>query len=235
MSREQIIAMGGEEVANRVEALNAQDKFNLAMEKMQDIVGKIVGGPLGQFADMIASLLENSTVLYGVMTSIAAISFTKLVTGLAASAVQAGILGVESTVAASALTFGLAGIAIVGAIAAVAAAASSAKEEAATPTGDMFSSKGKTIVSPKEGGLFSLSDNDELAAAPGLGDMINRPKQQTTVVQDNSMVVNAIASLNDTMKGVKDGVGQLYNKSGTIIMSGDRVGTALVKGNYNLA
>jgi hypothetical protein len=235
MSREQIVAMSGEEVANRVEALNAQDKFNLAMEKMQDIVGRIAGGPLGQLADMMAGLLENSWALYGAMTAIAAVSFTKLVTGLAASAVQAGLLAVESTVAASALTFGLAAIAIAGGIAMVAAAAASAKEEAAQPAGDMFSSKGKTIVSPKEGGLFALSDNDQFAAHPQLGDMINRPKQQTTVVQDNSMVVNAIASLNDTMKGVKDGVGQLYNKSGTIIMSGDRVGTALVKGNYNLA
>lgn len=235
MSREQIVAMSGEEVANRVEALNAQDKFNLAMEKMQDVVGKIVGGPLGQFADMIASLLENSTVLYGVMTAIAAISYTKLITGLAASAVQAGLLAIGSTAAMSALTLGVAAIAIVGGIAMVASAMSSANQEV-TPAGDMFSSKGKTIVAPKEGGLFSLSDNDQFAAHPQLGDMINnRPQQTNTVVQDNSAIVNAIARLGDTMKGVNDGVAQLYNKSGTIIMSGDKVGTALVKGNYNLA
>ena len=234
MSREQIVAMSGEEVANRVEALNAQDKFNLAMEKMQDIVGKIVGGPLGQFADMIAKLLDNSVVLYGVMTTIAAISFTKLVAGLAASAVQAGLLAAGSATAASALTFGVAAIAIAAAVTGIAAAYTAFQEDA-TNVGDMSYSKGKTIVSTKEGGLFSLSDNDDIAVAPGIGDMISRPQQQTAVVQDNSLIVNAIASLNDTMKGVKDGVGQLYNKSGTIIMSGDRVGTALVKGNYNLA
>ena len=234
MSREQIVAMSGEEVANRIEALSAQDKFNLAMEKMQDIVSRIVGGPLGQFADMIAKLLENSVVLYGVMTTIAAISFTKLVAGLAASAVQAGLLAAGSATAASALTFGVAAIAIAAAVTGIAAAYTAFQDDA-TNVGDLSYSKGKTLISTKEGGLFEPSPNDDIAVAPGIGDMINKPKQQTTVVQDNSLVVNAIASLNDTMKGVKEGVGQLYNKSGTIIMSGDRVGTALVKGNYNLA
>ena len=234
MSREQIVAMSGEEVANRIEALSAQDKFNLAMEKMQDIVSRIVGGPLGQFADMIAKLLENSVVLYGVMTTIAAISFTKLVAGLAASAVQAGLLAAGSATAASALTFGVAAIAIAAAVTGIAAAYTAFQDDA-TNVGDLSYSKGKTLISTKEGGLFEPSPNDDIAVAPGIGDMINKPKQQTTVVQDNSVVVNAIASLNDTMKGVKEGVGQLYNKSGTIIMSGDRVGTALIKGNYNLA
>ena len=37
----------------------------------------------------------------------------------------------------------------------------------------MFSAaKGKTMVSPAEGGLFELSDNDDFAAAPGLGQML---------------------------------------------------------------
>jgi hypothetical protein len=235
MSQEQVAALAGEEVAKRLEALSAQDKFNLAMEKMQDIVSKIAGGPFGKLADMLATMLGSTTGLVIAMSALAGISMTKLIVGLAASAVQAGMLTAGAISANAALTFGVGTALVVAAIAAGMLAYSGAKEQAATPAGDMFSSKGKTLVSPKEGGLFSLSDNDEFAAAPGLGDMISSPRQQTTVVQDNSLIVNAIASLNDTMKGVKDGVGQLYNKSGTIIMSGDRVGTALVKGNYNLA
>jgi hypothetical protein len=62
-STEEVAALAGEEVAKRIEALNAQDKFNLAVEKMQDIVGRLVGGPLGKLADMIASMAENSFVL----------------------------------------------------------------------------------------------------------------------------------------------------------------------------
>jgi hypothetical protein len=234
-SREQIVALAGEEVANRIEAISAQDKFNLAMEKMQDIVGKIAGGPLGQLADLLADMLGSTTGLVIAMGALAGISMTKLIIGLAASAVQAGMLTAGAISANAALTFGLGTALVVGAIAAGMAAYSSAQEQAAQPAGDMFSSKGKTIVSTSEGGLFSLSENDEFAAAPGLGDMMSRPTQQITTTQDNSAVVSAIASLNDTMKSVKDGVGQLYNKSGNIMLDSQKVGTAQVLGNYNLA
>lgn len=184
---------------------------------------------------MLATMLSSSEGLVIALGVMAGISMTKLIIGLAASAVQAGMLTAGAISANAALTFGLGTAIVVGAIAAGMMAYSSAKETAATPTGDMFSSGGKTLVAPKEGGLFSLSDNDQFAAHPQLGDMINRPQQSSTVIQDNSAIVNAIAKLGETMKGVNDGVTQLYNKSGTIIMSGDRVGTALVKGNYNLA
>jgi hypothetical protein len=235
MSYEQVVAMSGEEVANRVEALNAQDKFNLAMEKMQDIVGKLVGGGLGQFADMMANLLEDSYVLYGVLGAMAGISFVKLVAGLAASAVQAGILAAGTITASSAITFGLSAIAIAAGIGVMMAAFTKSKDEAATPAGDMFSSGNKTIVSPKEGGLFSLSDNDEFAAAPGLGDMINRPKQQTAVVQDNSALLNELKDLNKNTLITNQLVQQSNNKKSDIYMGPDKVGTSLLKSNYSLA
>jgi len=235
MSREQIVAMSGEEVAKRVEALNAQDKFNLAMEKAQDIFSQLVGGGLGQFADMMAGLLENSFVLYGVLGAMAGISFVKLVAGLAASAVQAGILAAGTITAASAITFGLSAVAIAAGIGLMMAAFTKSKDEAAEPIGDMFSSNGKTIVSPKEGGLFSLSDNDEFAAAPGLGDMIRQPKQQIAAVQDNSALLNELKDLNRNTMITNQLVQQSNNKRSDIYMGSDKVGTSLLKGNYSLA
>jgi hypothetical protein len=227
--------MSGEEVAKRVEALNAQDKFNLAMEKAQDIFSQLVGGGLGQFADMMASLLENSFVLYGVLGAMAGISFVKLVAGLAASAVQAGILAAGTITAASAITFGLSAVAIAAGIGLMMAAFTKSKDEAAEPVGDMFSSNGKTIVSPKEGGLFSLSDNDEFAAAPGLGDMIRQPKQQIAAVQDNSALLNELKDLNRNTMITNQLVQQSNNKRSDIYMGADKVGTSLLKGNYSLA
>ncbi len=111
-----------------------------------------------------------------------------------------GIAGVAIALA-SMLAYGaLAGIPIIGPFLGAAAAAivltkgfsTLAKGEA---VGDMFSSNGKTMVSPAEGGLFELSSNDEFAAAPGLGAMIannnnnnnnSNPPTQTVVQQDNS-------------------------------------------------
>jgi hypothetical protein len=100
----------------------------------------------------------------------------------------------------------------------------------------MSYANGKTLISTAEGGLFEPSPNDEIAVAPGISDMINRP-QSAAVVQDNSSVVNAIASLNDTMKGVKDGVGQLYTKKSDIKFNVDsqNFGTAQIMGTYTLA
>jgi hypothetical protein len=233
-SREQIVALAGKEVADRIEAINAQDKFNLAMEKMQDIVGKLVGGPLGQFADMIAKLLENSVVLYGVMTTIAAISFTKLVAGLAASAVQAGLLAAGSATAASALTFGVAAIAIAAAVTGIAAAYTAFQDDA-TSVGDLSYSKGKTIISTKEGGLFEPSPNDDIAVAPGIGDMINRPQQQTAVVQDNSTLLNAVNTLITETKNTNSGLDRLNAKQAVVKVDSQSLGTAQIIGNYNLA
>jgi len=58
-----------------------------------------------------------------------------------------------------------------------------AKSESAVPAGDINSpARGKTQVSTKEGGLFELSKNDDLIAAPGAAQMMRQPK---TVVVNN--------------------------------------------------
>jgi hypothetical protein len=235
MSREQVVALAGEEVANRLEAVSAQDKFNAAVEKMQDLFANIAGGPLGQLAEMMAGLLDNSAALSVILGTIAGLSMTKLIIGLAGAAVQAGLLATGALTANAAISFGVGTALVVAALAAGMAAYSSAQQQA-TQVGDMSYANGKTIISTAEGGLFEPSPNDEIAVAPGISDMINRPSS-AAVVQDNSSVVNAIASLNDTMKGVKDGVGQLYAKKSDIKFNvdGQNFGTAQIMGTYTLA
>jgi hypothetical protein len=57
-SRSEIVALGGEEAAKRLESLTAQDKFNSAVEKLQDLLGNIVGGPLGSFLDILSDAVS---------------------------------------------------------------------------------------------------------------------------------------------------------------------------------
>ena len=204
---------------------------------MQDIVGKIVGGPLGQFADMIASLLENSTVLYGVMGAIAGISLAKLIASLAttaatlaSSAVAGGALA--AFINPASLIIGIAALATLGAL--IGSAMTDASE-AAQPMGDGFFSKGKTLISTKEGGLFEPSSNDDIAVAPGIGDMINNRPQQTAVVQDNSALLNELKDLNKNTLITNQLVQQSNNKKSDIYMGPDKVGTSLLKSNYSLA
>ena len=234
-SQEEVAALAGDEVAKRLEALSAQDKFNLAMEKMQDIVGRIVGGPLGQLADAMASLMENSFVLYSTLALMAGLSFTKLVAGLAASAVQSGLLAASSVTWSSALTFGVGAIAIATAIGLVMSAFAKAKDEAAQPAGDMFSSGGKTTVSTREGGLFELSNNDDFAAAPGIGDMIANTNKQAVIAQDNTEMLNMLAGIRDEMRNTNKGVDKLYNKEAKVNIGAQSVGTAQLMYNTNLA
>jgi lipase chaperone LimK len=56
-SRKEVAALAGEEVADRLEALTAQDKFNQAVEKLQDIFVSLIDGPIGQLLDLLAQEL----------------------------------------------------------------------------------------------------------------------------------------------------------------------------------
>ena len=231
-SREEIAALAGEEVAQRLEALSAQDKFNLAVEKMQDIVGRLVGGPLGKFADAIASMAENSFMLYSTLSLIAGISLTKLITGLAASAVQAGFLAAGSVTTASALTFGVTALAIAAGIGAIMAAYSSAKEDAQEfADGGVIYGKTKAIV-----GEYAGVENNPEVIAP-LSDLQNILDRNRVTInnQGSQETLSAIQMLNDTMKSVKESISQLNSKEGIVNINGQRAGTAQLMGNYNLA
>ena len=239
MSREQVVALAGEEVAQRLEAVSAQDKFNAAMEKMQDIVGRLVGGPLGQLADMMAKLLDNTYVLYGVLGAISAISLIKLLAGLSGAAVKLSIMAAGAITASSALTFGLSVIAIGAAIGGLMALLTSSTDKAAsnaTKIGDMFSSNGKTLISTAEGGLFEPSPNDDIAVAPGIGDMINRQQTSATVIQqDNSALLNAVNILITEAKNTNSGLAQLNAKKSEIKVDSQNFGTTQLIGTYTLA
>lgn len=235
MSREQVVALAGEEVANRLEAVSAQDKFNAAVEKMQDLFAKIAGGPLGQLAEMMAGLLDNVWVLSGALGVIAGLSMTKLIVGLAGAAVQAGLLATGALTANAAITFGVGTALVVAALAAGMAAYSSAQQEA-TQMGDGFFSNGKTIISTKEGGLFETSPNDDIAVAPGIGDMLSRPQSTTTVVQqDNSALLSAVNALITETKNTNNSLDRLNAKQAVVKVDSQSLGTAQVIGNYNLA
>jgi hypothetical protein len=234
MSQEQVAALAGEEVAKRVEAVNAQDRFNAAIEHLQDIVGKLVGGPLGKFVDLLASAADSAYVLYGTLGAMVGISFVKLVASLATMGVELGIVAAGAISASSALTFGVAAVAIAAGIGLAMAAYTSAKDEA-IEAGDISYTNGRTQFSPKEGGLFNLSDNDDVIAGPGIGDLINNRPSQTIVAQDNSEMLSKFDALIAKMESVSSGIGQLNNKEGKVVMNGQTVGTTQLMGNYNLA
>ena len=208
------------------------------MEKMQDAIGQIVGGPLGKLVDMMADLASSSAFVYGTLTAMAGISLAKLITSLISVAATLSTSAIAGTATASALTFGLAAAGIIAGIGTVAAALGAFTADAqsqAQSVGDMFSSNGKTMVSTKEGGLFELSDNDDLAAAPGIGDLLSRSNQQTVVTQDNSELIAKFNALIEKTEQTNNALNRLNSKEGNVYIGAQKVGTAQLMTNYNLA
>ena len=231
-STEEVAALEGEVVAKRLEALSAQDKFNLASEKMQDIIGKLVGGPLGSLVDAMASLAENSFILYSTLALIAGLSFTKLVAGLAASAVQAGFVAASSVTIASALTFGAAAIGIAAAIGLLMSAFASAKEEATEfADGGIVYGKTNAIV-----GEYQGAENNPEVIAP-LSDLQGMIDKNRVVVNNEGSqeMLSKFDTLIARVDKMTSGIDGLNRKEITVKANTQTIATAQLMGNTNLA
>ena len=123
-------------------------------------------------ADGFSKIMENSTA--------AAIVIGGLVTIFSALAIAGVVMAVNAIMASLAMIpFGI-GIPIaIGAIAGLFALIGRGKQAAATPAGDIMSpADGKTQISTKEGGLFDLSSNDDVMAAPGIFDRLKNRRRE---------------------------------------------------------
>jgi hypothetical protein len=93
----------------------------------------------------------------------------------------------------------LGGLPIVGPALALAAIAGGIGYIKSQKAGDLSSpAKGKTTVSTKEGGLFELSPNDDLVAAPGISNIISQPKENN-ISMDLSPLLAEIRSLKEAI------------------------------------
>ena len=99
----------------------------------------------------------------------------------------------------------------------------------AIKTGDMLSeAKGKTMVSSKEGGLFELSPNDDLVAAPGAAQAIRNASQ------NNNQTTNQVVMENKEAKETNELLRQILTKQGTVTMDSTEVGTAFAMSSYQV-
>ena len=62
-SREEILAIGGKEALERMEQLTAQEKFNNAVDKLKDLLGNLVAGPLGLMLSLLSDALQIVTLI----------------------------------------------------------------------------------------------------------------------------------------------------------------------------
>jgi len=106
-SRAEVVALGGEEAAQRLEAFSAQDKFNNAIEKLKDIVGNLVAGPFGQLLDVIGNMLSGVMQIFSFMQKILGDPLFKVLMGGLVGAAVGGPVG--ALVGAGVALLGVAG------------------------------------------------------------------------------------------------------------------------------
>jgi hypothetical protein len=169
-SRTQLVALMGEEAANRAMALSAQDKFNAAIDKLSGLLGNVLDGPMGKLVDLMATLASSSVAVYGVLGLMAAMSFASVVNSvvsLAAALTSAAIAAGAVNAFISPVKVALGIAALAGVAGAVIAAVSSANSSATEPADDLMSGYGKrTLITPN--GAYALNNNDTVIAGTNL-------------------------------------------------------------------
>jgi hypothetical protein len=141
-SRSEIVALAGEEAAERLEALSAQDKFNSAVEKLKDIFSNIVAGPLGTVLDIISDAVGLVGKLISGIQSILGNTGMKAVLGAATGFALGGPLG--------ALAGGVAGLA----------------SGVMSSADDMTGYGARALITPT--GTVALNNNDTVIAGTNL-------------------------------------------------------------------
>jgi methyl-accepting chemotaxis protein len=184
------------------------------VDKMREL------GPIVSGIGIVLSAVILPSLLSG------AISLGRMVLSAGIWAVQMIAGAIASITAASAMTLGIGAIAIAAGIGVAMAAMNSGMSKA----GDMNSpADGKTRVSTKEGGLFELSPNDDLLAAPGLSDAMSGGSSGLT----ESVSGNG-GSVNISMDGVIFELQELraaFLSNKDVYMDREKVSSAVVRTN----
>jgi hypothetical protein len=171
---------------NMLNQATASEKMQASQEKINELFtafGAMFAPIVDMFANVAGFIMESKLAMVIVSSIVGGLGalLTVLAAKSALLAAKSMITAISSIFTASAsigpfgIPLAIAGVgALIGAVAGV-----------ASLVGDVMSpSDGKTQVSTKEGGLFELSPNDDLVAAPGA---VERMKNggSTTVVQQS--------------------------------------------------
>lgn len=198
-----------------------------AMGKVLTPIGIVVGGifnALNYIPGILPGIIAGFGVLYLISKKAAIQARMKAISEIFAGNAKFGPLG------------------IIAAAAGVGALVSILSKPSPEPTGDLSSpADGKTIVSTKEGGLFELSPNDDLVAAPGAAAALaggGGDGSSNTINVDFSMLsaplnmmINEIKGLRADMASGKIGV---YMDTAKVTSNIGRQVDSSTRNNFNL-
>ena len=235
-----------EDLKKKTEEFNQQQKINGQITEMSNQFANIaaqLGGTLMPIIQALVPVIEMAFkpiewAIAGIKMFIDglkqgkgyAIALSLVLLPMAISAMVTAVGAIFTTLAQIPFGIGLLGAAAV--IAGMFASGEKAKG-VAHHAGDINSpAKGQTMVHTKEGGLFKLSKNDDLVAAPGASKAMNNNSNGTTPLSANTnggTSPNMIATFVNELRGLR---GDMAGGKIGVYMDGARV-TSNVAGNAN--
>lgn len=217
----------------QIQQQSAQEKFNNAVEKLQDLIGNLVAGPLGNLIDMFSNLAKHANLVKFAMGAIATISLARTIGSLITMATSLAGSAIFATTTASALTLGVGAAAIAGGIIAVAALSNSATEKAqkqAVSDGIAPASKGPFTITDSFGATAITAKGDGIAVSPNINKGGNN---------DLSPMIAAINEVREAIKNLekRPAVAYINGKDAFARNLGNvnTLGTSQVQNSYKLA
>jgi len=201
----------------QIQQQSAAEKFNIAITKLQDLIGNLVAGPLGGMLDVFANIAKHASVLYGIMGALVGISLVKTIGSLISMAATLAASSISAITLSSALTFGLSTIAILAAIGVIAGAMSSTSDSAVSKAqtvkdGIAPSNKGPFTITDDYGATAITSKGDNIAVSPNINNLsIPQPSPQTIVKESINKPQIPMANYGITKEDMKETFNDLLN------------------------
>ena len=243
-TQKEITDLAGKEVAERVEMLSTQERFADSMEKLQGMLGDIVAGPLGTFAELISKILGSTTAVGSILGIMGGVQLVKAISGFGSmlgvlkniQKVSKSTMVINAASAAIANPFkALAGLAVAGAAVAGVSALVSRNEKA---DDYMSPGYGKRTLSTPEGSI-SFNDKDTIVAGTNLeqNSVINKPTSNSRV--SNNTTTQTMAPVNNSrmegeLSAIKRVLENIATKEGTVSMNGTKFGTVTAMNTYQI-
>jgi hypothetical protein len=234
-----------EEALKAEERQTIQDKFNAAIDKLKDMIGNLVAGPLAMFLDTLsAAFTLIGWIVWPIQQifNLAGMIGEKIASWATAAGpfgiVLKGIAAVAIVLAAYAAYAALAWIPVVGPLLGLAAsigvmAKGFSALSGAKSMGDGEFAPGKApVISTKENGIFQGTENDEVAVGPGVINAAKRGSKgdggMTAPNMDLTPLINAI---NATTAAVN----RVHAKDTTVAIDSKKVNNSAMQNSTKTA
>ena len=228
-SGKSLVQITEEEAMEAEKRQNIQDKFNASIDKLKDLFGNLLAGPIGELLDIMTSILSKTWLLNGLVGGVLFYNMAKLYKmarllkmeeiGVAIGKAWAAAFSGPASIASG----GLLGLAVG---AGLTAAIMSSVGSSSSMNDGVMGPDGKVLYSKQEGAI-KLNKKDTVVTGTNL--FGNTIKPNTSNNTDSSGMIAAINSLHQTLTQKN------FNPVVRTTIGGSEVAITSVQNSFNMA